>query len=53
MVATVGVLVAPTSSAVPAASVAAAGVTFTNYTTGLGSDGVNGVYAVATTVYAE
>ena len=55
LVATVGVLVAPTSSAVPAASVAGASVTFTNYTTanGLASNTVTGVYAVATTVYAE
>ena len=54
LVATVGVLVAPTSSAVPAASVAAASVTFTNYTTanGLGNNYVTGVYAVNDTVYA-
>ena len=51
LVATVGVLVAPTSSAVPVASVAAASVTFTNYTTGLGSNKVRGVYAVGTTVW--
>ena len=53
LVATVGVLVAPTSSAVPVASVAGASVTFTNYTTanGLGSNKVRGVYAVGTTVW--
>ena len=54
LVATVGVLVAPTSSAVPATSVAAASVTFTNYTTanGLGSNTVYEVYAVDDKVYA-